>query len=193
MILRRLAAILLLAGVALTATALPASAHVELESSSPAKGAALAELPQSVQLTFTEAVTIGPNDSVSVSGAGGRWTVERPVVAGTVVTVAVQPVGLAGQYAIEYRVTSDDGHTVSGQIPFSTIVDAPGAQTTSSETAGSDVVTSEELPPVTEVSTAPVAAPAPGSNAMPNWVWITGLAVLVAIGALLALRRSGKQ
>ncbi|GAA2961852.1 copper resistance CopC family protein [Actinokineospora diospyrosa] len=188
---RRLAATLLLAGAAVLGTALPASAHAELKSSDPAKGASLAQLPTTLTLTFTEAVT-AKVDAVAVSSPGGvRWIVGTPAVAGTVVTVPVQPVGPAGPYVIEYRVNSDDGHTVSGAIDFTLAVDAPAPTTTTTEAPATtpEVVATESTQP-------PAAQPAAAETGMPTWVWfVAGLVVLVAlvVGLLLRSRRpSGK-
>ncbi|RLK61292.1 copper resistance CopC family protein [Actinokineospora cianjurensis] len=191
MVLRRLAATLLLAGAAVLGTAVPASAHAELKSSDPAKGATVAQVPTKVTLTFTDTVTTVV-DSVSVSGPDSvRWVVGTPEVAGAVVTVPVTPVGPAGAYQIEYRVNSDDGHIVSGAVDFTMSVAAAPAPTTTTEapaTTPQEVAT--EAPATT---TTPAAQPATLDEGIPKWVWfVVGLAALVAIvvGLLVRSRRS---
>ncbi|MBM7769817.1 methionine-rich copper-binding protein CopC [Actinokineospora baliensis] len=190
---RRLAATLLLAGAAVLGTALPASAHVELKSSDPAEGASLAQLPTALTLTFTEAVT-AKVDAVAVSSPGGlRWTVGTPTVAGTVVTVPVQPVGPAGPYTIEYRVNADDGHTVSGAINFTLAVDAPAPTTT---TEPSVAATTPEVVATEATQQPPAAQPAAAETGVPTWIWfVVGLVVLVAIvvGLLLRSRRASTK
>ncbi|GAA3035785.1 copper resistance CopC family protein [Actinokineospora globicatena] len=192
MVLRRLAATLLLAGAAVLGAALPASAHAELKSSDPAKGATVAQLPTTLTLTFTDTVTTVV-DSISVTGPDSvRWVVGTPQVAGAVVTVAVQPQGPAGPYQIEYRVNSDDGHIVSGAIDFTMAIAAPAPTTTTEEAAPT---TSQEVATEAPATTTPPAAqPAAADSGLPKWIWfVVGLAALAAIVvALLARsRRSG--
>ena len=120
---RRVAAALLLALVALGSTALPASAHTELKSSNPAKGAALPAPPQQVELTFTESVT-APADAITVTGPNGaKWTVGQATVAGPVVTAPVQATGPAGTYTI---VHGDDTETLELPTPGAMLFDPRG-------------------------------------------------------------------
>ncbi|MEU4525179.1 copper resistance protein CopC [Amycolatopsis sp. NPDC024027] len=61
-------------------TAGPASAHTELESSSPAEGASLAAAPSKIELIFEEPVTLQP-DPISVTGPdGAKWMVGTAAV-----------------------------------------------------------------------------------------------------------------
>ncbi|PPK64088.1 copper resistance protein CopC [Actinokineospora auranticolor] len=194
MSLRRVLAALLVAGATLVGTALPASAHTELESSNPAKGATVSALPATVELTFTEAVTIDPKaDSVAVTGPEAvRWTVGKPVAAGRVVTVPVTPVGPAGAYKIEYRVTSDDGHAVGGAVEFTmSVAGAPPEPT--SPPAAPEVT----APAAEQAATAPAPSSAPAAQAaetgMPKWVWfVLGLVAFAVVIALVffGLRKS---
>jgi methionine-rich copper-binding protein CopC len=178
--LRRLATVLLLSGVAVVATATPAFAHAELTGSSPAQNASLAEAPQQVQLTFSEAVTL-PDNPVTVAGPeGASWTVGTASIAGAVVTVPVTPSGPAGAYTLTYNVISDDGDAISGTVPFTLTAAVPGATGT----------TTSEPPPTSPPTTAaPAAASTNDSDGgIPVWVWIVGAVVVVAAGVLLALR-----
>ena len=180
---RRMAAALLLAFVALGSTALPASAHTELKSSNPAKGAALPAPPQQVELTFTEAVTV-PADAITVTGPdGAKWTVGPATVAGAVVTAPVTASGPAGAYAIAWKVVSEDGDPVSGTIDFTLSAPATTTTTTTVPTTTTTTATS---------SVAPAAQVETDNGGVPAWVWILlGVLVLVGIGAAIALRRKG--
>ncbi len=171
---RRLAAALLLSGVAVVATATPAFAHAELIASDPAQGAALPAPPQQVALTFNEPVTPAA-DPVTITGPeGASWTVGTPSIAGAMVTAPVQPSGPAGAYTLTYRVVSDDGDEVTGTVAF-TLTTA--ATTTTNPTTAAPT------------TTAPAAAPTSDTDdGVPAWVWILGAAVLLAIGVLVALR-----
>lgn len=179
---RRVAAALLLALVALGSTALPASAHTELKSSNPAKGAALPAPPQQVELTFTESVT-APADAITVTGPNGaKWTVGQATVAGPVVTAPVQATGPAGTYTITWKVVSDDGDPVTGTIDFT--LSAPTTTTVPTTTTTATAAATS--------SAAPAAQSENDNGGVPAWVWIlAGVLVLVGIGTAIALRRKG--
>ena len=49
---------------------------------------------------------------------GNLWFTGQPRVQGAVISVDVMPLGPAGTYTVNYRVTSADGHVVSGSWPF---------------------------------------------------------------------------
>jgi copper resistance protein C len=186
--LRRLAAVFLLSGIAVVTTATPAFAHAELIGSNPAKDAALATPPQQVELTFNQPVTLGANP-VTITGPGGAaWTVGTPTVAGPVVTAPVQASGPAGTYSLIYEVVSEDGDDVTGAVTF-TLTAAVAPPTTSAPTA---TTTTEAAPTTTSV--APAAEESTDDGGMPAWVWVLGAVVVLAAGVVVALRltRSGK-
>jgi copper resistance protein C len=157
---------LLLAVLALTATlsAPPAAAHANRVASDPADSAALTSGPDHVSATFNERLqttfaamtVVGPDRNVWSSGA--------PTVQGAVVSVGVRPLGPVGTYTVNYRVTSADGHVVSGSWSFRLTV--PG--------------TGEPGPP---------AAASGAGGGIPVWPFVVVAAVLVAGGGLWALRR----
>ncbi len=180
---RRMTAALLLAFVALGPTTLPASAHTELKSSNPAKGAALPAPPQQVELTFTEAVTV-PADAITVTGPdSAKWTVGPATVAGAVVTAPVQATGPAGTYTVTWKVVSSDGDPVTGTIGFT--LTNPATTTT---TAPTTTTTTTAAPS----GSAPTAQTPDNSGGLPGWVWILiGALVLIGIGVVAALRRTG--
>ncbi len=185
MMLRRLAAVFLLSGIAVVATATPAFAHAELIDSNPAEDAALATPPQQVVLTFNEPVTLGANP-VTVTGPGGAsWTVGAPVADGAVLTAPVQASGPAGTYSIIYEVVSTDGDDVTGAVTFTlTAAVAPPATTTTTTT---ELTTTTEAPPTT-TSVAPAAGEPTDDGGVPAWVWVLGAVVVLAVGVVVVLR-----
>ncbi len=191
---RRLSAALLLAGTALLATAAPALAHTELKSSDPAKGASLPSAPQQVTLTFSEAVQFEGVD-IKISGpSGAQWSVHRPEVKGPVVTAVVVPSGPAGDYTIAWRVFADDGHALSGKIPFK-LTGAAEAIPSTTPPAPPATTTTQSSPPssVEFTPTAPTGQPSvdpaaqqqqtDGGNGVPVWLWI--IIAVVVIGAVV--------
>lgn len=147
MTLRRFTASLVLAVSALVAAAPAASAHTELKSSNPAKGASVPTAPQRVELTFTEPVTL-PTDAITVTGPeGAKWTVGQISVAGPVVTAPVQPTGPAGAYTLAYKVVAEDGDTVSGSVEFA-------LATAATTTTTAPPTTTTTAPPSTSVAPA---------------------------------------
>src|SRR5881409_3498005 len=96
---------------------LPAEAHAALESSSPAAGDHVAELPRTVTLTFDEDVFTPA--FVTVTGPDGtNYASGKPTVDGAKVSQAVSPASASGAFTTAYRVVSDDGHPVTGTIRF---------------------------------------------------------------------------
>jgi methionine-rich copper-binding protein CopC len=103
-----------------------ALAHARLVRSTPANQARLAAPPERVELWFSELLEDGFN-SVEVVGAAeptakprtnlarGAPTVDRDDR--TRMTVHVQELG-PGDYAVEWRVLSRDGHTAAGRFTF---------------------------------------------------------------------------
>lgn len=171
-------ALCLLTVMALVLAGVPAWAHAKLESSDPAEGASVPAAPSAVTLTFSEQVA--PNlAQISVTGPGGTHFEAGPATgAGPVLRVPLRPLGAAGGYTITYRVTSDDGHPITGVVPFTLTTPGPGAA--AAAPAG---------PSSAQTQPAPTAAATPDDGA-PVWPWIVGGVVVVLAGAALALRRS---
>jgi methionine-rich copper-binding protein CopC len=164
MIPRRASGAVLAALMGLVVFAGPASAHTELESSSPAEGASLATAPTQLQLTFGEPVTLPP-DPVKVTGRDGTaWPLGAATVAGRVVTVPVTPSGPAQAYTLTWQVVAKDGDNVTGTVHFGLTAPAQAAAATV---------------PAAPSSTAPVSLDSVG---IPKWIW-----VLVAVAGLLAV------
>ncbi|MFW6773373.1 copper resistance CopC family protein [Nocardioides sp. CPCC 205120] len=116
------AALLVLAPLALAA---PAQAHASLVSSTPEDGATLDGAPTEVALQFSGEVRAPAY--VVVTGPAGDVVDGDPVIDGDTVT---QPLGdgIEGGYTIAYRVVSEDGHPISGQLTYQVGTGGPAAQ-----------------------------------------------------------------
>lgn len=129
--------------------AAPAAAHDELLASSPSPGAALDSAPTEVTLTFSaDVLTIGAAVIVA-DGAGKDWAAAAPAVDNGVVSVPLVPALPAGGYEIRWRVVSQDGHPISGVIPFTIGGAAPLTRTpvaTPATRAASDASTADTTP-----------------------------------------------
>ncbi|WP_144206749.1 copper resistance CopC family protein [Mycobacterium tilburgii] len=157
---------LLLAGMLSVAVlvAPAASAHAVRISADPADGAVLSTAPAWVRATFNERLqttfaamtVVGPDDNI--------WSSGEPTVQGVVVGVGLRPLGPAGTYTVNYRVTSADGHAVSGSWSFRLTVTGPGTPGPRATGGG------------------------PGDDG-PVWPLVGAVAAIVAIGLLWLRRR----
>jgi copper transport protein len=119
--LRRVVGVLLALPVLLLLAALPASAHSQLESSTPAQGSQLDAAPSAVTLGFTEEVGLSSRSLQVLDPAGRRADAggpEHPGGKGRVMRVALRPGLGRGSYTVSWRVVSVDGHPVSGTFAF---------------------------------------------------------------------------
>ncbi|MQY22335.1 hypothetical protein NRB20_54500 [Nocardia sp. RB20] len=165
---------LLTAGLAVLGAG-PAAAHSVLVSVDPADGAQLSTGPARVTFTFNE--NLQPSfPSVTVVGPDGNlWSEGQPVVDGPRVSIAVRALGPAGKYTMAYRVTSADGHPVSGTRSFTLTAaghGTPGPKADAASSSGGG-----------------------GSGGVPVWVFIVGAVVLFGGGLAFALLggKTGKK
>jgi methionine-rich copper-binding protein CopC len=169
---RRLASALLALGL-LVAVPTTAFAHDVLEQTNPADGTSITHLPEAVTLTFSEApLPIG--SQVVVTGPSGPVSSGAPTVADRVVTQALSPSAPGGDYTVSYRVTSDDGHPVTGTFSFHAAIGLDGSTATAAAT----------------VHVRPAAGSEDAGNSLfvPVLLTIVGTVVLLAIGGFLLLR-----
>jgi copper transport protein len=114
---KRLLLLLAVAGALLLALAPSASAHAELESTTPASGAIVDTAPDAVELTFSEAVTV---DSVKVIDAQKHRVDTGKITKPDSRTVRAElRSGLfQGGYVVAWRVVSADAHPIGGGFTF---------------------------------------------------------------------------
>jgi methionine-rich copper-binding protein CopC len=155
-----------LLGLLALAGAGPASAHAVRVATDPASDTALTKGPARVSATFNEQLqttfaamtVVGPDGNLWSNGAA-------PQVQGAVVSVDLRPLGPVGAYTVNYRVTSADGHVVSGAWSFR----------------------------LTEAGTGspgpPASAGSAGDGELPIWPFVAVALVIVGAGAWWAVRR----
>ncbi|WP_102192967.1 copper resistance CopC family protein [Microbacterium aurantiacum] len=138
----RISAALAVAVVAVLATTTPASAHDQLVSSTPSAGEQLASAPESVSLTFSGDLIVL---DASMTGAlvmvvdesGDDWATGEVEVEGNVVTAQLEAGMPVAGYQVRWQVVSEDGHPISGVIPF-TVGEAEPMVTASTGSSASD-------------------------------------------------------
>lgn len=163
---RFVAAGLLLAVALLFETAGVAAAHAVLLSTDPAHNAQLPTGPTRVSATFNEQIQTTFAAMTVVGPDQHLWSTGEARVDGAVVSVALRPLGPTGNYTVNYRVTSADGHVVSGSWSFQLTVAGSG----------------EPGPPLG-------GADESGGD-LPVWPFVVGAAVIVGAGLWIARPKS---
>ncbi|MEZ5321797.1 MAG: copper resistance protein CopC [Microthrixaceae bacterium] len=175
MIRRILATVVVVGGVLLVGLGLAApsaSAHATVEATTPSTGETVESIPRGITMRFSEGVAvlpgavhvIAPDGSTASQGAA---SLNR---SGTVLTLALRAdlVGTrspAGTYTVSWRVTSDDGHTISGTWTFDVVRPSrPGAVTTT-----------------------------PGSTFVSVAAWVSRMLFVVGIFAVFAVATVGRR
>ncbi|GEE01135.1 copper resistance protein C [Gordonia spumicola] len=112
------AAVVAFAALAAGLVAGPAAAHSALTGASPEKGASIETAPDKVTLTFNEDLQPAFATIKVVGPDNHFWQTSEPVIDGRTASVSLSGLGPVGTYQVNYRVTSADGHPVSGQTTF---------------------------------------------------------------------------
>ena len=180
-----------------------AAAHDRLVSSAPAADETLDAVPAEVVLTFSaEVQELG---TVAELHDGGDAVVgaDASRVDGREVVLDLPADLPAGDYDVVYRVTSSDGHPISGEIPFTLDVAAApstAAPTPSASPAPSPGASASSAVPTTEPSAAPsddATEPVAGTDDGVPWAPVVAVLVVVSLGAVAAVvlgrrRRPGR-
>ncbi len=181
--LARVAVVLgLVAGLGLSA-ATAAQAHNVLLKTNPASGSTVAKLPANVVLTFNlPALNIGA--AMQVVGPNGDVADGKPALVDTTVSEAVQPGAPAGAYKVTWRVTSADGHPISGTFAFTAKAGDGGTAPTG------PTATADPAGPVVSAAT-PQSTTSSGVSGAHVAIIVVVVILLIAVvlGVLLALRR----
>jgi copper resistance protein C len=167
---RVVAAVVLAVGLAAAALAGAgaASAHATRLATDPVENTELTRAPTKVSATFNEALQQEFAAMTVVGPDGNLWSTGAPQVDGAVLTVGVRPLGPAGTYTVNDRVTSADGHVVSGSWSFSLATagtGTPGPSATTTDTSGTQ------------------------DGELPVWPFVVAAVVIVGAGAIWAVRR----
>lgn len=164
-----------------------ASAHSELESSSPSDGESVPAAPTVVILTFSAAVEPQFAQIAVTSDDDSSVTTGEAVVDGDRVDQAVR-ITAGGTYTISYRIVSADGHPVQGQLSFVYRAPAPTAVPGAAQPTA----------PTSSTSAAPDDTSTGGPNAAASsqhtdWLLLGSIGILVlgllTVGIRLARRR----
>jgi copper resistance protein C len=194
-VIRRAAVVIGVAAALLAAGAAPALAHEQLESSEPADGETLQEVPARIVLTFSGNV-VDPEPQVVLRNEDGAAVGEAlPVVDGPTVTLPLDPSVANGLYVVEWSLVSSDGDPVSGEFTFaveaprtaapSTAVSTGAAPSTAPEPSAGAGDSGDDVDGET--------AAAQDSSAAGWWLAIGAavLAVAVAVSVVVVRRRRG--
>lgn len=152
----------LLALAAMVLTAPRAAAHNSLQGSDPADGSTVATAPERVTLTFDEAAQALGTEIVVLAPDGSSVSDGAPVLADTTVSQPIAGTLPAGTYTVQWRVTSEDGHPISGTLTFTSSAEITIGQANPGAPATPDAGTVTEEPEVTaspEVTTLSPASP----------------------------------
>ena len=171
---RRILLVLVGAVLTLLVSAVPAAAHNVLTGTAPSNGARVGPTPSAVVLTFDQpAVAMGTQ--VLVTGPTGQVQTGPARLVDDTVTQELAGGAPAGEYTVAWRVTSVDGHPVSGTFTFT------------STRAGAGATPSVGASP----STGPSVAPSDRQGSPRGAVAGLGALVLLAavVGVVVVVRR----
>jgi methionine-rich copper-binding protein CopC len=154
-----------LLAVVMMTTAGTASAHAIRIATDPAQDAALTQGPVRVSATFNEQLQRNFAAMTVVGPDGNLWSSGDAQIDGAIASVGLLPLGPAGTYTVNYRVTSADGHVVSGSWSFR--LTTAGTGTPGPSAAGQGT----------------------GDGGPPVWPFAVVAVAIVAAGALWAARR----
>ena len=151
-------------------------AHNVLIGTTPGDGAQVKMAPATVVLTFNEPA-IATGTKMIVTGPAGSATVGDPVLIDNTVRQSLQPGLPAGEYTVEWRVTSADGHPINGSFSFQAKAgSAPDVPSTAGPSAS---------PPAAPSSATGTNQPATNQNGRHSgWLW---LLAVIPIGLAAAL------
>lgn len=171
----------LLAATALSLSALAPQAHAHdtLMETVPKDGASVAEAPEVLELTFSDALTPAGH-RMSLADAEGKVVAEgEPTLDGPKATFDLPEDLGGGEYALTWRVTSSDGHPISGRTTFT----VEGGEGTGKGPAEPDPQPEQDPADAPEAAAPAEAAPAASSEES------SGLSggMLLGLGAVGAL------
>jgi methionine-rich copper-binding protein CopC len=182
--------VIMMAGVLLgvpLAAAGPASAHDAVESTSPADGATVPTVPETVALTLNNRpLALGTHIKVN-DAAGTDWAEGAVQIVDNVASQKLKAGAPAGSFTVQWRLASSDGHPIEGTFRFTAT--APGAGSTAAATAES----SGSVPTMGTAAPGTTTAPSPVADASQPFPWSIVIFVAVAVGILVALGLMAKR
>ena len=175
----------LLGGAA--ALAPSAAAHSELVSSDPADGASLDAPPTTVSFTFNEPLLPDFVRFIATDPAGQTGDLPVSAVEGPTATIDWPAGAPGGEWTVQYRVVSQDGHPIEGGITFTYAAASPTASPSSPSPSPTSAAPTSATP--TSAAPSPSTSPAADTSDGTSGVLIASLAVgaIVIIGVVVAL------
>jgi methionine-rich copper-binding protein CopC len=125
-LLRQTLITLSLAAAALLAPISAASAHDILTGTNPQAGETVEEMPDALELTFSNN-PLALGSVVAVQDTDGQnWAVGEVNIVDKTVTQAISPDAPAGDYTVTWRVVSSDSHPIEGTFEFTATAGGDG-------------------------------------------------------------------
>lgn len=177
-------------GVALLAFLAPvsaASAHDALIGSSPEDGQTVEDMPDVIELTFSN-VPLAVGSQVTVEDADGTdWAVGEIEIVNNTVNQPISPEAPSGEYTVTWRVVSSDGHPIDGTFEFTANTGGEG------DTSALPPTTADSQPAPDDPEESEAAADA--SNTFPTGPVVGIVAALIVLGIIIAMftRRRSKH
>ena len=175
-----------------------ARAHSDLVSSTPEDGRVLDAPPPGLTFTFNEDLMPDFVNFIATDEAGDVTELIVTGVIGPTATVAWPADAPGGEWIVDYRVVSQDGHPVEGGIAFTYAAASPTPTSSSSTpiptTSSPQPESSASSPEPPPQQPSPSAVPASESSG-PDTGWIiaivaVGVLIVVAAVGILARRRA---
>ena len=200
--------------VAVLSFAAPASAHNYYVSSTPEAGQVLTSLPDEFIVTTNgNLLELGGMEGgffMQLTGPDGLYYGDGCVTVSGPSVMMAAAAGPAGEYSLDWQVVSADGHTVSGQIPFTwqpaSNTESPSRGFANPPKCGEPAEPQpSETPDVSATETpnsgddaatgTPTSAEDTANESTTDILWIGGAiaAVAVAVAATLVLIRPKKK
>jgi hypothetical protein len=152
-----------------------ATAHDVLEKTVPGDGTTVDQLPSSIVLVFSEQpLELGLQ--IIVTSPDGNVADGPAMISGREVTQPVSATAPAGDYTVAYRVTSADGHPLTGSFRFHASTGLDGSTATAPP--------SVHVPPAED----PEAEAAKDSQLVPIALTAAGTAIAIGLIAFVVLR-----
>ncbi|GAB3253720.1 copper resistance CopC family protein [Kineosporia babensis] len=196
----KFAAVLALVLSGLVLGAGPALAHDALTESNPEDGSTVKTLPDEIELIFNNN-PLALGSVVRIEGPDGDVTEGKPKIVDETVSQAIAPGAAAGEYQVQWRVTSSDGHPISGEFSFTAEAGNEAPATVEPTAEATETTVAETTAPAetaTEVATESTSAEADSGGTSPVLIITLAVLAVVILGAVvyvfvLAPKRSSEN
>jgi methionine-rich copper-binding protein CopC len=160
----------------------PASAHSDLEDSTPAAGSTITTAPTEITLAFGEIVRGGFSTVVVTGPDGVPYGDGKARAVDKTLTQPVTPLA-SGKYTVAWRIVSADGHPLQGAFTFTATLPAAPRPSPSSPS-----------PSPSAAAPSPAAVAETDDGGAPWTVWaLSGAIVVAALAGAAALARGRRS